>query len=112
MDEPAKSQVAQDKPRNQEGQFLKSTNFISSLVSKNTTIEKTADENTLLDIHVGNPLQKIVGLLQDIKKQKAFSFSMKGSIGLVGVAVILATAGIFGSNKMLCDKGYSPKWVR
>lgn len=105
MEEPNKSQVAQTKPRDAQGHFLKASNFLSSLVAKTATIKKGTDEDTLLNIRVSNPLHKIVELLQDIKKQKAFTFSVKGSIGLVGVVVILTTAGIFGSNKILCDKG-------
>jgi len=88
----AKKSSATDSSRDSAGRFIKSV--ISSV-----------SDDTLIDIHVNNPLRKIVALLQDIKAQKAFSFSFKGSIGLLGVIVIAASAGIFGSNKILCDKG-------
>lgn len=68
-------------------------------------VSKTTDEDTLIDVHVNNPLKKIVELLQDIKKQKAFSFTLKGSLGIMGVALALSAFGIFGGAKMLCDKG-------
>jgi hypothetical protein len=54
---------------------------------------------------VGNPLHKIVELLQDIKKQKAFSFTLKGSLGIAGVALALGMFGIFGAGNLLCEKG-------
>jgi len=38
-----------------------------------------------------------VELLQDIKKQKAFSFTLKGSLGIAGVALALGMFGIFGA---------------
>jgi hypothetical protein len=46
-----------------------------------------------------------VELLQDIKKQKAFSFTLKGSLGIAGVALALGMFGIFGAGNLLCEKG-------
>lgn len=63
------------------------------------------DQNDLLDIHVGNPLTRITKLLEDIKKQKAFSFTLKGSLGVMGVVLIFSTFGLFGGSKLLCEKG-------
>lgn len=79
--------------------------FLKSLIPTGTAIEKTSDENTLLNVHVGNPLRKIVSLLEDIKKQKAFSFTLKGSLGIMGVFLALSVFGIFGGGQILCDKG-------
>lgn len=69
------------------------------------SISRTNNEDTLIDVHVNNPLKKIVDLLQDIKHQKAFSFTFKGSLGIMGVVLALSAFGIFGGSKMLCDKG-------
>lgn len=79
------------------------TNPLYQYVHKNTHYNKKHDD--LLDIHVGNPLARITQLLQDIKKQKAFSFTLKGSLGIMGVGLVLSTFGIFGGAKLLCDKG-------
>jgi hypothetical protein len=68
-------------------------------------VEKTTDDNTLVDIHINNPMRKIIALLEDIKKQKAFSFTLKGSLGIMGVLLALSVFGIFGGGQMLCDKG-------
>lgn len=108
-------------PRNEHGEFsakpiLQETpkettknssvsSFLKNLVSQNTSVEKTGDEDTLIDIHVGNPLHKIIELLKDIKKQKAFSFSIKGTLGIAGVVIVIAGAGIFGGLQSLCNKG-------
>ena len=70
-----------------------------------TTVKRTNDDNTLINIRVGNPFHKIALLLKQIKKQKAFTFTLKGSMGIMGVTLTLATFGIFGGNKILCDKG-------
>lgn len=63
------------------------------------------DKDELIDIHVGNPLRRITEILEDIKKQKVFSFTLKGSLGIMGIALALSFFGIFGGSKALCDKG-------
>lgn len=110
-------EVALGLSRDKFGHFLKSkqtnsANFITSLLKKNVSVSKSQEESTsqmddetLVDIHVNNPLTKIVDLLKDIKKQKAFTFTLKGSVGIVGVAVVLAGGGILGGNKIVCNKG-------
>lgn len=109
-----KSEIAKEKIRDSEGHFIhtersevpsavEGQNPISQFLSQHSHYDKTQDD--LLDVHVGNPLQKIVTLLQDIKKQKAFSFTLKGSLGITGVALALGVFGVFGTGQILCDKG-------
>lgn len=109
-----KSEIAQHKPRDEEGHFIhaersevpsaaEGSNPISKFFSEHTHYSKSQDD--LLDIHVGNPLRRITKLLEDIKKQKAFSFTLKGSLGIMGVFLALSVFGIFGGGKILCDKG-------
>lgn len=76
---------------------------ISKFFKENTHYSKNKDD--LIDIHVGNPLNKIIELLEDIKKQKAFSFTLKGSLGIMGIFLTLSVFGIFGGGKILCDRG-------
>ncbi len=76
---------------------------IGRLISENTHYSKNKDD--LLDIHVGNPLRKITDILEEIKNQKAFSFTLKGSLGITGVFLALSLFGIFGGQKLMCDKG-------
>ena len=81
--------------RDAKGHFAKSSptaKFLNGLVSSSSNV---SNDQTLVDIHVNNPLHKIVELLQDIKTQKAFSFTLKGSVGLAGIAVAFAVVGIF-----------------
>ena len=108
-----KSEIAQEKPRDSEGHFIHKDppasgeqihqNPVNKFLSEHTHYSKTSDD--LLDVHVGNPLHKIVTLLEDIKKQKAFSFTLKGSLGIAGVALALGIFGIFGASNLLCYKG-------
>lgn len=63
------------------------------------------DKDDLLDVRIGNPLKRITEILEEIKKQKAFSFTLRGSLGIMGVALALSTFGVLGGSKMLCDKG-------
>jgi len=88
-------ETAQKLGRDEFGHFLK--------------VGKEDDDKTLVDVKVNNPLHKIVELLQEIKNQKAFSFSIKGSVGIIGVGAVLVVTGIFGGNKILCDKGVQTK---
>lgn len=103
----AKSDVAKEKPRDSEGHFIhqaqESAKKVLSHLEKNVDYNKNQDD--LLNVHVGNPLQRITHLLEEIKKQKAFAFTLKGSLGIAGIAVALSVFGFFGGSKILCDKG-------
>lgn len=108
-----KSEIADQKPRDSKGHFIHTDppkteekprqNPIEKFFSDHTHYSKSQDN--LVDIHVGNPLRRIANLLEDIKKQKAFSFTLKGSLGIMGVALALSIFGVFGGGKLLCDKG-------
>lgn len=76
---------------------------IEKLLKESIHYSKKQDD--LLDIHIGNPLRKITLLLEQIKKEKAFSFTLKGSLGAMGVVLVVGSFGIFGGEKLLCNKG-------
>src|SRR3989344_7304729 len=76
---------------------------IEKFISENIHYSKNKDN--LLDVHIGNPLRRIAELLEEIKRQKAFSFTLKGSLGIAGVALALGVFGVLGSGRILCDKG-------
>ncbi len=107
-----KSEIAGHKPRDNEGHFVKREypknpekplDPIAKLFSENVHYSKSKDD--LLDVHIGNPLRKVVQLLEAIKQQKAFSFTLKGSLGIAGVALALGLFGILGAGNLLCEKG-------
>ena len=83
----------------------RSNPLLDKLFPTHLQLDKKVSDDTLLDIHLGNPLRKITKILEEIKKQKAFSFTLKGSLGIAGVVLALSTIGLFGGSKMLCDKG-------
>ena len=106
-----KSEIAENRPRDDEGHFIpqekveeheKKSGF-EKIFSENVHYDKGKDD--ILDVHVGNPLRKITQLLEDIKKQKAFSFTLKGSLGLAGVVLALGIFGVLGAGNLLCGKG-------
>lgn len=82
-------------------------NAIEELLKEN--VHYTKKQDALLDIHVGNPLRRITTLLEEIKKQKAFSFTLTGSLGVMGVVLLFGTFGLLGGNKIICDKGIQTK---
>ena len=96
-------QPAQPEPK------IKHDHPLSFFFKKNTTVHKSKDDDELIDIHVGNPLKKITQLLEDIKNQKAFTFTLKGSLGIMGVALVIGTFGVFGGTKAFCEKGVQTK---
>ena len=107
-----RKQAAKLRARDSHGHFAHPAEEESSLASKiarQTSFHEDADDSTLVDVHVNNPLQKITHLLEQIKKQKAFFFTLKGSLGVMGVVLTLSLFGIFGSSKLLCDKGTQSK---
>lgn len=112
-----KSEIASKRQRDAHGRFLPSpdaknlkprSNPLTEFLKDETSIHKSQHDE-LIDIHVGNPLRKITELLEDIKRQKAFSFTLKGSLGVAGIAVVIGTFGIFGGTKAFCSKGIQTK---
>lgn len=104
-----KSEVTNSRPRDEKGHFIKienpntAKNPLEKFLLSHTGNYK--DQEDLLDIRIGNPLGRIINLLEDIKKQKAFSFTLKGSLGIAGVVLAISLFGIFGGGKILCNKG-------
>lgn len=111
------SEFADNRPRDEHGHFIptegpnkdvpdtKPSVPITDVIKSQIKIEETKDDDTLVDVHISNPLKRIQELLEDIKKQKAFTFSIKGSLGLAGIILVLTTFGIFGGSKAFCEKG-------
>jgi len=114
---PKKSAAAKTKIRDQEGHFLSEEEAIKYLQDQKNAAKILRDnihkasnghedsDDDLLDIHVGNPLEKITKLLEDLKKQQSFSFTLKGSLGIMGVFLTLSIFGVLGGGQVLCDKG-------
>ncbi len=78
---------------------------MDALIPRGVSLDHKADDNTLLDVHLGNPLRRIQQLLEEIKAQKAFSFTLKGSLGIAGIALVITTFGIFGGTEAFCSRG-------
>jgi hypothetical protein len=74
-------------------------------VKKFSKKKKEDEDATIVDVHIKNPLKKIIELLEEIKQQKAFTFTLRGSLGIAGVALVLSMTGLLGTSYALCDKG-------
>ncbi len=110
---------AENRPRDEHGHFVPiehtqnpqsvaqnpSHPVMDRLFPHGVGVDHKVTNDDLLDVHVGNPLRKITAILEEIKKQKAFSFTLKGSLGLAGIVLVLGTFGFFGGSHMLCSKG-------
>lgn len=103
--------AAEQETRDENGHFAKKVSEQTSQPSTKSFFNKffsngpKENTDTLIDVHVNNPLHKITSILEDIKKQKAFSFYLKGSLGLTGILVLVAGASLFGGFKVFCNKG-------
>ena len=109
---PEKSKVASTRIRDEDGHFMSEEEAKEYLERHRRTAKlftdrahNAKDDDTLLDVHVGNPLHKITKLIEDLKKQKAFAFTFKGSLGIMGVFLTLSVFGVLGGGQVLCDKG-------
>lgn len=112
-----KSEIAQGKPRDKDGHFVKAEKGAKDEKSQNPVLRffnhDGADyqsgtgerKDDLIDLRIHNPLKRITELLEDIKRQKAFNFTVKGSLGIMGVFLTLSLFGIFGGGQVLCEKG-------
>lgn len=104
-----KSEIIANRPRDEKGKFINvpdtknGKNPLEKFLLSHTGNYK--DQEDLLDIRIGNPLSRIINLLEDIKNQKAFSFTVKGSLGIAGVVLVISLFGLFGGGKIICDKG-------
>ncbi len=104
-----RSEVTSSKPRDEKGHFINvpdvkaGKNPLEKFLLSHTGNYK--DQDDILDIRIGNPLGRIVKLLEDIKNQKAFSFTLKGSLGIAGVVLVISVFGIFGGGQIICDEG-------
>ena len=81
-----------------------STNPLTSFLHSQSS-KSSSNDDTLVDVHVNNPLKRITQLLEDIKKEKAFSFNIKGSLGLTGVILVVTSFGILGGTQAFCNRG-------
>ena len=84
-----------------EPQKVRHDHPLSLFFKKNSTVHKSKDDDELIE--------RITKLLEDIRNQKAFSFTFKGSLGIMGVALVIGTFGIFGGTKAFCEKGVQTK---
>ncbi|MDP2693228.1 MAG: hypothetical protein Q8O88_06390 [bacterium] len=90
-------------PESQTEEAQPHQNPVSKFLSDHTHYSKTQDD--ILDVHIGNPLRRIVLLLQELKQQKALSVSAKMSFGITGVMVVAGLFSVFGASNVLCSKG-------
>lgn len=104
-----RSEVSASRPRDERGHFISVPNIKDAKNSLDKfLISHTGNyknEEDLLDIRIGNPLRRVISILEEIKAQKAFSFTLKGSLGIAGVALVLSMFGVFGGSQLICDKG-------
>lgn len=120
--------AAQDQPHDEHGRFTKKpdtsaskslssvedhtsptvispSGTLTDIIQKEIKVENTSDPDTLVDVHVGNPISPVKKIWEEIKKQKAFSFSIKGSLGLAGIIIAISAFSIFGGTKIMCLAG-------
>lgn len=75
-------------------------NLLSNFVSAG----ETTDPGTLIDIKIGNPLKRIYEVLQEIKKHQSTTFSMRFTIPLIALPIVLFAAFQLGRGQSICKQ--------
>ncbi|MDP3941780.1 MAG: hypothetical protein Q8Q49_05750 [bacterium] len=88
---PAKAAVATHRPRDKNGHFIK-----SSLL--NITENTSANDETLVDVKVTNPLRRIAAILQQIKNKQSTVVDFKFTIPLVALPLFMLLAFSLGKS--------------
>lgn len=70
-------------------------------------IEESSNEETILDIKVHNPLKRITQLLQDLKKHQTTTVSLRFTIPLIALPIVLFVAFQIGRAQTLCAQTFT-----
>jgi len=70
-------------------------------------IEESTNEETILDIKVHNPLKRITQLLQDLKKHQTTTVSLRFTIPLIALPIVLFVAFQIGRAQTLCAQTFT-----
>lgn len=68
---------------------------------------ETDDDSTLVDVRVANPLHRIAKLLQDIKSHQSTTVSMRFTIPLIALPIVLLVAFQLGRAQTSCSPLFS-----
>ena len=86
---PAKAAVAVKRPRDENGHFIK-----SGLMSVQEN--KSANDETLVDVKVTNPLRRITQILEQIRRKQSTVVDLKFTIPLVALPLFMLLAFSLG----------------
>lgn len=81
----------------------KVTGAIESAINyANTAKEKADDAETMISVKVKNPLSKIIKLIEDIKNHQSTTVSLRFTIPLIALPVVLLAAFQLGRAQTVC----------
>lgn len=86
---PAKAAVAVKRPRDENGHFIKSGIL-------NVSENKTANDETLVDLKVTNPLRRITHILEQIRRRQSTVVDFKFTIPLIALPLFMLLAFSLG----------------
>lgn len=67
------------------------------------TVTEDSNDDTLVDVHVNNPLHRITKLLQDIKAHQSTTVSLRFTIPLIALPIVLLAAFQLGRFQTSCS---------
>lgn len=79
------------------------------LISKLIKTGESKDDEALIDIKVTNPLHKIAQILQDIKNHQSTTVSLRFTIPLIALPIIILLAFQIGRSQTICSQGFQSK---
>lgn len=113
-----RSKLAASRKRDEKGHFIPKHSQDIKVTQKNSgpanvisNFLKTgqADEDTLINVKVHNPLSRIARLLEDIKAKQATTVSMRFTIPLIALPVVFFLAFSLGKAQSNCMEFYTSK---
>jgi len=91
-------------PHGEHGRFVSKGATVSGLLSTATSDD---DDETLVNVKVNNPLHKITQLLQQIKEHQSTTVSMRFTIPLIALPIVLLAAFQLGRVQTTCSPVFS-----
>ncbi len=86
-------------PQDEHGHFIRKDPQVSGLLRASAT----DDDETLINVKVNNPLHKIMELLQSIKNHQSTTVSLRFTIPLIALPIVLLAAFQLGRVQTTCS---------
>lgn len=99
-----------ERKRDKEGRFIKTsvkTEGAANILSRLIHTHEGNNDEALIDIKVTNPLHRIIQVLQEIKNHQSTTVSLRFTIPLIALPIVILAAFQLGRVQSACSWGFS-----